>query len=215
LLYPLLDLVTMLDPRFSVAYRFGAVFLSETPPNGPGRPDLAVRLLERGVERTPERWEYMHDIGFVYYWHDRDFERGASWMERAARVPGAPIWLMSTAATMHSERGNRDAARQMWRQLRESAEGESMIRIAEIRLAQIDAMDAIDKLNDVLARFKAATGRMPQGWAEVAAARLLRGIPLDPTGVPYEIDNSAESARVAERSALSPMPPAITVTPRR
>lgn len=215
LLYPLLDLVTTLDPRFTVAYRFGAIFLSETPPNGPGRPDLAVSLLERGVERSPERWEYMHDIGFVYYWHNRDFEKGASWLERASQVPGAPIWLKSTAANMHSERGNRESARQLWRQIGEAAEAPSMVTIAKLRLAQFDAMDAIDALNEILARFKTATGRMPQTWQEVVAARLIRGVPLDPTGVPYEIDAASETAHVADRSPLSPMPPAFVATPRR
>jgi len=47
LLYPFLDFVTTLDPRFKTAYRFGAVFLSEPSPGGPGRPELAVKLLER------------------------------------------------------------------------------------------------------------------------------------------------------------------------
>ena len=215
LLYPLLDLVTTLDPLFSVAYRFGAIFLSETPPNGPGRPDLAVSLLERGVERSPDRWEYMHDIGFVYYWHNRDFEKGAQWLERASQVPGAPVWLKSTAANMHSERGNRESARQLWRQIADSAEPGSMKTIAQLRLAQFDAMDAIDLLNGVLARFKAANGRMPQDWSEVVAARLLRGIPVDPAGVPFAIDSSAEVAQVAERSPLTPMPPAFVATPRR
>ena len=46
LLYPLLDLVTTLDPRFNVAYRFGAIFLVRAAPGGPGRPDLAIALLE-------------------------------------------------------------------------------------------------------------------------------------------------------------------------
>ena len=69
-----------------------------------------------------------------------------------------------------------------------------MTKIAQLRLAQFDAMDAIDALNDVLARFKAANGRMPQGWSEVVAARLLRGIPVDPAGVPFDIDTSAEVA---------------------
>ena len=193
LLYPLLDLVTTLDPLFSVAYRFGAIFLSETPPNGPGRPDLAVSLLERGVERSPDRWEYMHDIGFVYYWHNRDFERGAQWLERASQVPGSPIWLKSTAANMHSERGNRDSARQLWRQIAESAEAESMAKLAKLRLAQFDAMDAIDALDEVLARFKAANGGMPQGWSEVVAARLLRGHSGRSAGVPYDIDPSTET----------------------
>ena len=63
-LFPLLDLVTSLDPQFKVAYRFGALFLSEPPPGGPGRPDQAIALLERGVERDGD-WEYYEDIGFV------------------------------------------------------------------------------------------------------------------------------------------------------
>ena len=47
-LYPFLDLATSLDPRFIVAYRFGAIFLSEAPPGRPGRADLAVRLAREG-----------------------------------------------------------------------------------------------------------------------------------------------------------------------
>ena len=66
-LYPFLDLATSLDTRFNVAYRFGAIFLSEQPPGGPGRPDQAIALLE-GVEHNPQRWEYHQDIGFVRYW---------------------------------------------------------------------------------------------------------------------------------------------------
>ena len=36
---------------------------------------------------------------------------------------------------MHSERGNRESARQLWQQIRESAEAESMVKIAQLRLA--------------------------------------------------------------------------------
>src|SRR4051794_4507261 len=35
LLYPLLDHTTTLDPFFTIAYRFGAIFLSEKAPGGP------------------------------------------------------------------------------------------------------------------------------------------------------------------------------------
>jgi hypothetical protein len=215
LLYPLLDLVTTLDPRFTVAYRFGAIFLSEAAPNGPGRPDLAVSLLERGVERSPQQWEYLHDIGFVYYWHNRDFERGAEWLEKASTVPGAPLWLKSTAASMHSEQGNRDAARRLWQQIREASENETLTKMADLRLSQFHAMDVIDRLNDVIWTFNSANGRPPQGWRELIAARLLRGIPVDPGGVPFEIDPITGSARVAEKSALWPMPQGFTATPRK
>jgi hypothetical protein len=52
LLYPLLDLTTSLEPLFNVAYRFGAIFLAEPYPGGPGRPDLAIALPEKGLGNT-------------------------------------------------------------------------------------------------------------------------------------------------------------------
>src|SRR5688572_16107182 len=47
LLYPLLDLTTSLDPYFNIAYRFGAIFLAEKPPAGPGRGDQSIALLTK------------------------------------------------------------------------------------------------------------------------------------------------------------------------
>ena len=88
LLYPLLDLTTSLDPNFSIAYRFGAFFLSEKKPGGAGRPDLAIRLLSKAMAARPDRWEFPHDIGFVHY-RDGDYSQAAEWFERAAETPGA------------------------------------------------------------------------------------------------------------------------------
>src|SRR5437899_9152090 len=54
LLWPLLDITTALDPNLVIAYRFGAVFLSQAAPGGAGRPDLAVQLIEAGSEVDAE-----------------------------------------------------------------------------------------------------------------------------------------------------------------
>src|SRR5436190_507462 len=62
LLYPLLDLTTTLDPYFSIAYRFGAIYMGEAYPGGPGRPDLAVALLKKGLAAQPDKWQYMMDL---------------------------------------------------------------------------------------------------------------------------------------------------------
>jgi hypothetical protein len=215
LLYPFLDLVTTLDPRFTVAYRFGAIFLSEPPPNGPGRPDLAIKILERGVERSPERWEYLHDIGFVNYWHYRDFEAGAKWLERASAIPGSPLWLKATAASMHSAGGDRNSARALWRELGESADNDVMKANAALRLAQFDAMDALDQLDAIVFDFRTRVGRAPQSWRELVAARLLRGLPLDPSGTPFELDPATGAVTVSDRSPLYPMPQGFVASPRR
>ena len=85
LLYPLLDLTTSLDPLFNVAYRFGAIFLAEPYPGGPGRPDLAIVLLEKGLRQRPDKWEYMLDIGFVHYWFTHDYRAAAASFDKASR----------------------------------------------------------------------------------------------------------------------------------
>jgi hypothetical protein len=215
LLYPFLDFVTSLDPRFSVAYRFGAIFLSEAVPVGPGRPDLAIALLEKGVRQQPHRWEYLHDIGFVHYWHHRDFERGAQWLERAAEIPGSPIWLRSTAAMMHTQSGNRQSARQLWIRIREGSEAEAMRNIADLRLAQFDTMDVIDQLNTILAKYQERAGQPARSWREVVASGLLRAAPVDRSGVPIEIDAADGRARLSKQSPLAPLPEGFTPTPRR
>src|SRR5207244_6217956 len=106
-LYPLLDITTSLDPRFNIAYRFGAVFLAEPYPGGPGRPDLAVALLEKGLRERPDKWEYMEDIGFVHYWYIHDSLTAAAWFRKAGEIPGAPWWLRSLAATTLARGGDR------------------------------------------------------------------------------------------------------------
>jgi len=122
LLYPLLDLATTLDPHFSIAYRFGSIFLGEPYPGGPGRPDLAIALLQKGIAAQPTKWQYFQDLGFVYYWHMRDYQTAASWFQRGADLPGAPSWLRPLAAVTLAEGGHRDASRALWQQLAQSEE---------------------------------------------------------------------------------------------
>jgi hypothetical protein len=207
LLYPLLDLVTSLDPQFLAAYRFGAFFLSEREPGGPHRPELAIRLLERGLEANPTRWEYPHDIGFIYYFTYGDYPTAAAWFLRGSQVPGAPIWLRTMAASTLASGGDRDNARMLWRELYASAESDELKDTALIRLAQLDAFDMIDELNPMVWRYKVKTGRFPATWEELIAARVLRSIPRDPTGEPYVLDSFQEDVRLAKTSKLLPVDP--------
>lgn len=206
LLYPLLDLVTTLDPRFTVAYRFGAIFLSQEYPDGPHRPDLAIGLLQRAIERDFPRWEYLHDIAFVYFWNYRDYKKAAEWFDRASRMEGAPIWLKSMAATTLARGGDRQSSRLLWRQLYETAEISAIKENALVRLAQLDALDGIDVLNPIVWRYKGRTGHFPASWAELIAAGVLRRVPADPAGVPFVLDTVNEDVRISEKSPLWPLP---------
>lgn len=209
LLFPLLDMTTSLDPQFSIAYRFGAILLSEPMPNGPERPDLAIALLEKGIRQTPDRWEYYHDAGFVEYWWRQDNEKAAAWFLRASKVPGAPEWLPQVAATVLAEAGARESARDLWIRMAESDQ-EWMRQAAERGLMRLDAERAVAELQAIVNRFYDDAGRFPASWVELVQAGRVRGVPLDPSGEPYVLDPVSGAVDVASTSPLYPLRPART-----
>lgn len=205
LLQPLLDLTTTLDPQFNVAYRFGAIFLAMEPPDGPARPDQAVALLEKGLTHNPARWQYAHDIGFVHYWYTGNYPEAARWFERASAMPGAPDWIRPLAALTRAEGGDRAGARQLLAEL--VASDQAYIRAAAERaLLQLRALDAIDELRTIVDRYRATTGRLPSGWADLIRGRLLGGLPTDPTGTVFAYEPATGAITLARESALWPLP---------
>jgi len=187
LLYPLLDITTTLDPRFNIAYRFGAVFLSEKYPHGPGRPDLAVALLEKGLRNSPEKWQYWQDIGFVYYWSVHDYLKASAAFRRGADLPGAPWWMRSLAATMLAKGGDRNTSRLLWTQLYDTANNEYARNAAKMKLMQLKAIDDLEQLQAALDR------------------GVLRSLPRDPAGTPYRVGPGSR-VELSPESPLFPLP---------
>jgi tetratricopeptide (TPR) repeat protein len=205
LLNPLLDLTTTLDPHFNIAYRFGAIFLAERPPKGPGRADQAIALLEKGLASNPTRWQYLHDIGFVHYWFTNDYEQAAAAFERAATMPGAPEWLRPVAAMTRAQGGDRAGARRLLTELL-SADQDYVRHTAERGLQQLQALDAIDQLQAIVERYHDATGSYPRAWRDLISARLLRGLPIDPTKTAFVYDATTHRVTISETSSLFPLP---------
>jgi len=205
LLQPLVDLTTTLDPRFNLAYRFGAIFLSMEPPNGPGRPDQAIALLEKGLAANPRRWQYAYDIGFIHYWHTGNFALAAEWFERAGAMPGAPEWIEPLAGLTLAQGGDRTGARKLLTELLSSNEG-YIRQAAERSLAQLQTLDLIDAVQSHVTAFHAAHDRYPADWPELGRAAGFPGVPLDATGVPLEYDATSHSVSVSRSSPLFPLP---------
>lgn len=202
LLYPLLDITTTLDPEFNIAYRVGAFFLSEEMPAGPGRPDLAIRLLEKAMAARPTRWEYPHDVGFVLY-RDGDYRRAAQWFERASSMPAAPSWLKPLAAVTLATGGDLRTARVLWQNLLASTSDTWQRREAERRLQQLDAVDLLRELERRVAIYAARRGA-PRSWNDLITARLLPGEPIDPRGHAFVLENGRVT--LAHDSPLWPLP---------
>jgi hypothetical protein len=204
-LYPLLDITTSLDPHFNIAYRFGSILLSEGYPNGPGQADQAIVLLQKGIRETPGKWQYFQDAGFVEYWWRRDSRAAADWFMKAGKLPDAPNWLEPLAASVLAEGGEREASRQAWLQLNQTADHEWIRQAARRGLLQLDAEGDIEILEPLVHKFFDRNGRFPASWQEMTAAKLLRQVPVDPTGSVYDLDPVTGTVDVGRKSTLFPL----------
>jgi len=162
-------------PPFQRRVSFRRIFLSEPYPGGPGRTDLAIALLERGIAADPKRWQYAQDAGFVHYWWRQDYKSAAEWFDRASRIEGAPWWLRSMAATTLAEGGDRQSSRRLWQQLLDTTDDIWVRDNARLRLAQLKALDDLDALASLVGRYAQARGAPPRSWNELVAARWLAG----------------------------------------
>ena len=200
-LWPLLDLATTLDPNLIPAYRFGATFLSEPEPRGAGRPDLAVKLLERGLETNPEAWRLNQDLGNVYYLELKDYAKAGQTYLEGSKKAGAAPWMKVLAARFLEKGESRETSAMLWSEVYESSTDESLKENARINLQLLRADEDIDHLNEIAGLFATRFGRPPHNMREVVQAGLIGGEPLDPAGYSYSIGPDGK-ARIAQKSPL-------------
>jgi hypothetical protein len=184
-LWPLLDITTTLDPRLMIAYRFGAVFLSERPPVGPGRADLAVDLVKRGIAENPDEWRLYQDLGFLYSIHLKDYQKAADAYLEGSKNPHAQIWMKVMAARV-AESGNAlETSRLIWIEVYANTKDELIRRRAMQHIQSLDAALGLKHLNESSEDYWRKFGRFPTSLQELRDAGLVGGTLQDPAGYPY------------------------------
>jgi tetratricopeptide (TPR) repeat protein len=202
LLRPLVDISTTLDPRLEIAYRYGAIFLSEAPPVGAGRPREGIEVLERGVKNLPDSWRLRQDYAFFHYLYLGETEKAAAILNEAAAMPGAAFWLRTLAADLLAKGGNRQDARRMWQQMYEQGEEGIIKQNARVRLEILDSLDLADRLADLVQEVKKRTGRRPARLEELAQSSVWRGPLTDAEGTPFGYDPETGRVFIARESPL-------------
>ena len=201
LLTPLIDITTALDPRFELAYRYGAVYLAEPHPNGAGQPEAADALLERGARENPASWQIRQDWGFFRFFFLHDPKGAARILTDAAELPGAPFWLRTSAADFLAKGGERDTARTVWRHMYEQSDGQ-MKENARFNLDRLDALDAVAAHQSAVEEFERRHGRKPVALAELGPAGLLRAPPYDVSHMPFDYDRETGVVSIGKTSYL-------------
>ncbi len=92
----------------------------------------------------------------------------------------------------------------MWQQIAQSEEAWLRASAAHA-LQQLDALDLIDRLQPVVAGDAPPAGSR-FSWEWFVRRGRLRGIPIDPAGVPFHLDPETGRITVSPESPLFPMP---------
>jgi tetratricopeptide (TPR) repeat protein len=200
-LWPLLDIATTLDPNLTVAYHFGATFLSDAPPRGAGKPDMAVALLERGIQANPDHWRFYQDLGNVYYFDKKDYAKASQAFEAGSRLPGTPVFMKIMAAKIAAEGESLETSYTLWLDVYQTATNKEVRQNAEEHLRLVKMQMDLRALNQIADNYERQTKRRAASIKDMTEAGLLTGQPIDPQGFPYVLGQLGK----AEPNPKSPL----------
>ncbi len=179
-LYPLVDLVTDLDPRHGYAYQTAGIVLSAA-----GRLDESDRILDKGMAKGPPYWTFPYYRAFNAWFYRGDYEQGAYWAREAAKRPKASPNISHLALSLSSKSGTPEDAIAMLDELRATVKDEvTLATLDEQRKLAVLERDA-QALERAAARFRAERGRDVVGLQELVAGGYVRALPEEPFGGEY------------------------------
>ncbi len=143
-LYRMADVITDIDPGFRKVYLYSALLLAFYSEHV----QKSNALLEKAIRQFPNDWWFYFNLGFNYFYFLGDFQTAASYISKAATLPGHPPYLPRFAASLYAGTGDFQAALQFLHQMYESTEDEEIRRTL------------LEKIRDL------EQGKLPQGIQE-------------------------------------------------
>lgn len=183
-LWHIYDVITDLDPHFLDAYLVGALIMAVDMRD----PEMAIRLLEKGMRNNPEEWLLPVDAGFYCYQDLEDYRRAASYFEQALQIPGVPPAVARLRAGMYEMAGDLRSSLRFWREIYQEAEDERIEQIAWQHVYDIQVELHLQAVGEAVRRYQEDRGRRPQSLEALVRAGYLQDLPRNPVGRVYLYD---------------------------
>lgn len=102
------DVITDLDPHFLAVYRFANLVIGEEG----GDHEKGLAILEKGMEKNPDKYLPAYDAAFFTYWTMKDGELAKYYTHRALKTLDCPEFVRGWLAFFDQEMGRYMAAYQ-------------------------------------------------------------------------------------------------------
>ena len=177
-------MITTLDPQYAYAYYVGGNVLGDLA----NRPDLSIRLLEKGVQANPAVWNIPFLLGYNYYFLVGDPAKGAEYIMKAASLPDGPAYLPGLATRMASEAWSPDTALAFLEaRLLETQDPQTREFLAN-RMKEVIIERDVLMLERAVEVYRTQHQTLPATLADLVASGILPMLPQEPFGGDYRLD---------------------------
>jgi tetratricopeptide (TPR) repeat protein len=198
-LLPVAELVTDLDPSHAYAYQ-----VTETILGSVGRIAESNAILEKGMRNVPSRYILAYLRAFNAFYYEGDYARAGEFVERAARIPGAPAHLRQNVLAMYVKGKRADAAIAFLMEAHGAAQDDDTREVIEGQLRRAFLERNAVVLDDAIAAYRARFGFVPVALQLLVPERLLEFIPPDPNGGSWIIDEDGRVRSTVDDHRFAP-----------
>lgn len=183
------DLATDLDPDFRQVYWFaGVATVYPIARDKYANVRVSTKILQKGANRFPNDFKLHFQLAQNYLHFLNDHKTAAQLLARVAKFPDAPSWIASLATRLYAHSGEFDAGLELAKQMVETAPDEETRQLYELRLKEIRQERILRRLDQEIALFTDKEERRPKDIQELLAKGYAAGLPPDPLGAAYYID---------------------------
>lgn len=176
------DVISELDPGYLDPYLIGSLIMNAEARD----PQMALRLLDKGIARNPKAWILPVEAGFVCYESLQDYVRAARYFETALKAPDVNPLVHRLYAGMYDKAGDKRTSFREWSEIHDTAKDDFVRTVAWNHMHDLKVEIDLADLRDRLRAFEAAAGRPPRRLLELKERRLVESLPRDPEDREYD-----------------------------
>lgn len=178
------NLITDISPKYKDPYLMGstimAIELNEI--------EMAIRLLQKGVENMPDEWIFDFESGYYTSKYLKDYKKAEIFYKKASRIEGAPKFISRMFYHSLYMQGKLEESWRLWQSVLKDAKTEIERRSANLHLYQIKTEMDKKRIGAAMAEFHKRYGFYPDRIDELVTYGFIREIPLDLKGNHYQYD---------------------------
>ncbi|WNG34521.1 hypothetical protein F0U61_13400 [Archangium violaceum] len=201
-IYPYGELITDLDPRFGMVYRFAAGAL----PTNLGRETWvntqeSTRLLRKGLKLFPNDLKMNILLAYNLSAFHKQYQEAAEVLERASKLPGAPAYLPALATRLYAQSGSVNAGLVLARSLAESEDPETR-ELFQQRVRDLEMEAELRRVDAAIEKFRGAFGVAPPDVHTLLWLGFLKQPPKDPKGGGFYIGHDGRAYSETQQRRL-------------